>query len=64
MIHAYLFKTNPAACQTEGGHGPAFVALMNKINQVSGLNVSIYHRFHDEVDFYKKHVWRCSGRCR
>lgn len=22
MIHAYLFKTNMAACRVDGGHGP------------------------------------------
>jgi predicted SprT family Zn-dependent metalloprotease len=64
MIHAYLFKTNPEACKTEGGHGPAFVQIMKKINQITGLNISIYHSFHDEVNFYKKHIWRCNGRCR
>ncbi len=24
----------------------------------------MYHSFHDEVDHYRKHWWRCDGPCR
>lgn len=23
----------------------------------------VYHTFHDEVNFYKTHIWRCNGIC-
>lgn len=62
MIHAYLFLTNPAACQG-GGHGKEFQYLMNFINEITNLNITIYHSFHDEVQFLQKHVWKCNGKC-
>lgn len=31
--------------------------------QRAGTNISVYHTFHDEVNVYKKHVWRCNGIC-
>ena len=27
------------------------------------LSLQIYHTFHDEVDHYKQHWWRCDGPC-
>lgn len=36
---------------------------MYKINSKTGLNISIYHQFHDEVNYYRRHVWKCNGRC-
>ena len=62
MIHAYLFLTEPAACQG-GGHGKEFQYLMNFINEITNLNITIYHTFHDEVQFLQKHVWKCNGKC-
>merc|ERR1712154_132768 len=44
-------------------HGERFKTLMNAINYVSGLNITIYHTFHDEVDEMRKHIWKCSGIC-
>ncbi len=64
MIHAYLFLTNPAACLTQGGHGQEFQAIMHHINRVTGLHITVYHQFHDEVAAARTHVWQCSGRCR
>ncbi len=64
MIHAYLFITNPRACLTEGGHGEEFKTIMKSINLQSGLNITVYHNFKDEVDLYRKHVWRCDGICK
>ena len=26
--------------------------------------VQVYHNFHDEVDSYRQHWWRCEGPCR
>lgn len=28
------------------------------------LYVQVYHAFHDEVDTYRTHWWRCTGPCR
>jgi SprT-like domain-contaning protein Spartan len=64
MIHAYLFITNPRACISEGGHGKEFQEIMVQINAISGLNITIFHNFHDEVELYRKHVWRCDGPCK
>ncbi len=37
---------------------------MNIINEITGLNVTVYHTFHDEVDIMRKHVWKCDGPCK
>ncbi|KAL4473968.1 hypothetical protein ABPG72_000330 [Tetrahymena utriculariae] len=63
MIHAFLFLTNPKACLTEGGHGEEFKSLMSFINSVSGLNITVYHSFIDEVESFRVHVWKCNGPC-
>ncbi len=47
MIHAYLFITNPKACLTEGGHGKEFKEMMNNINEITKLRVTVYHSFTD-----------------
>lgn len=36
---------------------------MNRINKIAGTTITIYHTFHDEVRYYKTHVWRCDGPC-
>lgn len=61
MIHAFLFVT--VRDRDRDGHGPSFQSLMNVVNYVSGLNISIYHSFHDEVDEHRKHIWKCDGQC-
>lgn len=61
MIHAYLFVTNRD--QNRNGHGPNFQLHMHRINQAAGLNITIYHDFHDEVKLYLTHWWRCNGPC-
>lgn len=63
MIHAYLFITNYKACHDRGGHGTEFCEIMNNINCITGLNISVYHNFHDEVEFFRKHIWKCNGPC-
>ncbi|AFZ81395.1 hypothetical protein BEWA_008050 [Theileria equi strain WA] len=62
MIHAYLFlkKRNKKLY----AHGKEFIWHMNRVNEITGLNVTIYHNFHDEVNYYRKHIWRCTGDCR
>ena len=64
MIHAYLFITDPESCKIDGGHGPPFVKIMLNINEITGLNLTVYHNFKDEVEYHRQHVWRCDGRCR
>lgn len=50
MIHAFLFLKNPKACLVDGGHGDEFKNLMKFINSVTGLNITVYHDFIDEVE--------------
>ncbi|XP_051954564.1 DNA-dependent metalloprotease SPRTN [Xyrauchen texanus] len=61
MIHALLFVTQNN--RDRDGHGPEFCKHMNRINQASGTNITIYHSFHNEVDVYRQHWWRCNGPC-
>ncbi|XP_030379059.1 uncharacterized protein LOC115627506 [Scaptodrosophila lebanonensis] len=61
MIHAYCFVLNIQ--EGNGGHGPNFKRIMNTINKVAGTNITVYHTFHDEVNVYKTHIWRCNGIC-
>ena len=34
------------------------------IRLTAGTHVGVYHSFHDEVDHYRVHWWRCTGPCR
>lgn len=61
MIHAYLFVLGIR--EGNGGHGPNFKKTMENINRVAGTNITVYHNFYDEVNYFKKHVWRCNGIC-
>lgn len=61
MIHGYLFLTNNN--RDRDGHGPEFCKHMNRINMEAGTNITIYHSFHDEVNSYKQHWWKCNGPC-
>lgn len=61
MIHAYCFVLNIR--EGNGGHGPNFKRIMETINKVAGTNITVYHSFHDEVNNYKTHIWRCNGVC-
>lgn len=45
-------------------HGAVFHEHMYRINGQSGANITVYHNFHDEVNYYLKHIWRCDGKCR
>ena len=60
MIHAYLFLTNGNT--DRDGHGPAFMGHARRINSDAGTNITVYHTFHDEVNAYLKHVWKCDVR--
>ncbi|XP_068609921.1 DNA-dependent metalloprotease SPRTN [Brachionichthys hirsutus] len=61
MIHALLFVTQNN--RDRDGHGPEFCKHMNRINQASGTKITVYHSFHDEVDVYRQHWWKCDGPC-
>ena len=61
MIHAFLFVTH--SDRDRDGHGPRFQAHMHRINQCAKTNITIYHEWHEETEFYKQHVWRCNGVC-
>ncbi|XP_061173844.1 protein pellino-like [Saccostrea echinata] len=61
MIHAYLFVTDNN--KDHDGHGPEFHKHMYRINQEGGVNITVYHTFHDEVAEYRQHWWRCNGPC-
>ncbi|XP_055525880.1 DNA-dependent metalloprotease dvc-1 [Wyeomyia smithii] len=62
MIHAYCFVLGIR--EGNGGHGPNFKRVMNGINRVAGTNITVYHTFHDEVNLYKTHWWKCNGVCK
>jgi len=61
MIHAFLFITDNN--DNHDGHGPEFHKHMYRINAATGAAISVYHTFHDEVELYKQHWWRCDGPC-
>ncbi|PFH38331.1 SprT domain-containing protein [Besnoitia besnoiti] len=62
MIHAFLFVTKRD--REHDAHGPDFLAHMHRLNALTGLNITVFHTFHDEVDYYRTHIWRCQGKCR
>lgn len=62
MIHAWNFIRG--IMEENGGHGQNFLSKMHEINRAAGTNISVYHTFHDEVDLYKQHWWRCDGVCK
>ncbi|KAG5682313.1 hypothetical protein PVAND_011672 [Polypedilum vanderplanki] len=61
MIHAWNFIRG--IHEENGGHGAQFLSKMNEINRLAGTNITVYHTFHDEVELYKTHWWRCDGPC-
>ncbi|NXC34712.1 SPRTN protein, partial [Campylorhamphus procurvoides] len=61
MIHALLFVTHNF--KDRESHGPEFCKHMRRINHLTGAHVTVYHNFHDEVDLYRQHWWRCNGPC-
>lgn len=61
MIHAYLFVTRNN--KDHNAHGPEFLKHMHRINKETGASITVYHSFHDEVDLYRTHWWKCNGPC-
>lgn len=64
MIHAWVYIEDLDMSDDRSGHGSNFKLKMYEINKNTGLNITVYHSFHDEVDYYRKHVWRCDGPCK
>lgn len=62
MIHALLFVTHED--DNHESHGQVFHSNMYRINREGGCKISVFHNFHEEVRYYQKHVWRCTGPCR
>ncbi|KAI9488150.1 SprT-like family-domain-containing protein [Zychaea mexicana] len=61
MIHALLFIQ--MRNDDHDGHGPEFLREADRINKTAGTNITVYHNFRDEVDHYRRHVWKCDGPC-
>lgn len=61
MIHALLFVTQNN--KDHDAHGPEFLKHMQRINAESGAKITVYHNFHDEVNVYRQHWWKCDGPC-
>jgi hypothetical protein len=32
---------------------------MNQLNRFGAHHITIYHKFHSEVDYYRQHWWQC-----
>lgn len=65
-IHAYFFITTSwqhSRGDDGTGHGVGFQLLADAINNHGNYEVTIYHTFHDEVESFRTHVWRCDGPC-
>jgi rubrerythrin len=56
MIHAFLHITDQ---RDNDAHGKLFTHWMNLLNDAEKTDITIYHTFHDEVDYYRQHVWAC-----
>ncbi|CAI5705179.1 unnamed protein product [Peronospora farinosa] len=61
MIHAYVFVATPVRDHED--HGPLFQMHMNRINEAAQTKITVFHTFHDEVNSYRQHVWKCNGPC-
>ncbi|RDI85768.1 Zinc finger protein [Venturia inaequalis] len=65
-IHAYFFLTagwRHSRGDDGTGHGTGFLLLADAINSHGNYDITVYHTFHDEVDSYRTHVWKCDGIC-
>nr|POE71831.1 isoform 2 of sprt-like domain-containing protein spartan [Quercus suber] len=67
MIHAYFFVTTSwrhSRGDDGTGHGAGFLLLADAISSHNAAyRITVFHTFHDEVDSYRTHVWRCEGPC-
>lgn len=61
MIHAFVFVYSRV--KDHDDHGAVFQSHMHRINQTAGTQITVFHSFHDEVDSYRQHWWKCSVSC-
>lgn len=70
MIHAYCMVQR-IQDDDPGGHGTAFKTIMQGINAstvpdlqrpLGGYKITVCHSMFAEVDYYRKHQWKCA-RC-
>lgn len=54
MIHAYLFFHS-----IPDDHGPNFLSHAARITAQSGFNITIYHTFHDETNYFSS-TYKCN----
>uniref|UniRef100_A0A8C3WZN6 SprT-like N-terminal domain n=1 Tax=Catagonus wagneri TaxID=51154 RepID=A0A8C3WZN6_9CETA len=52
-------------CSYEGNGGMCSIRLSEPLLKLRPRKdlVEVYHTFHDEVDEYRRHWWRCNGPC-
>lgn len=65
-IHAYFILTagwQHSRGDDGTGHGTGFLLLAEAINNHGNYEITVYHTFHDEVESYRTHVWKCDGSC-
>ena len=65
-IHAYFFITTSwkhSRGDDGTGHGAGFLLLADAISNHSGAEITVYHEFHEEVDSFRTHIWKCDGPC-
>jgi hypothetical protein len=65
-IHAYFFITTSwkhSRGDDGTGHGAGFLLLADAISNHGNYHITVYHTFHDEVDSYRTHIWKCNGPC-
>lgn len=60
-IHASLFLKFGVERDSSDGHGPRFLAEAERISKASGVQITVFHDFTDEVGAYLRHWWRCNG---
>lgn len=60
-IHASLFLKFGVERDSSDGHGPRFLAEAERISKASGVQITVFHDFTDEVGAYLRHWWRCDG---
>lgn len=47
MIHTYLHFTKK---HNGDGHGPEFQKHMNRLNRLTGANITVYHTLNDALE--------------
>ncbi|TID21767.1 Zinc finger protein [Venturia nashicola] len=65
-IHAYFFLTagwQHSRGDDGTGHGTGFLLLADAISSHGNYDITVYHTFHDEVESYRTHIWKCDGIC-